>query len=50
LPPFGGNPEIATDEHPLVREKRAERDRAALDLARTTIFAPISGILVNVKL
>jgi len=45
-----GNPEIATDDHPLVREKRAERDRAALDLKRTTVRAPISGIAVNVKL
>ena len=45
-----GNPEIATDDHPLVREKRAERDRAALDLKRTTIAAPIDGIAVNVKL
>lgn len=45
-----GNPDIATDDHPLVREKRAERDRAALDLRRTTIVAPISGTAVNVKL
>ena len=45
-----GNPDIATDDHPLVREKRAERDRAALDLARTTIVAPIGGTAVNVKL
>ncbi len=45
-----GNPDIATDEHPLVRERRAERDRAALDLARTTIAAPIGGTAVNVKL
>ena len=45
-----GNPEIATDDHPLVREKRAERDRAALDLKRTTLAAPIDGIAVNVKL
>jgi membrane fusion protein (multidrug efflux system) len=45
-----GNPEIPADEHPLVREKRAERDRAALDLQRTTILAPISGTAVNVKL
>jgi membrane fusion protein, multidrug efflux system len=45
-----GNPDIATDDHPLVREKRAERDRAALDLKRTTIAAPIDGIAVNVKL
>ena len=45
-----GNPDIATDDHALVREKRAERDRAALDLARTTIRAPVSGTVVNVKL
>lgn len=45
-----GNPNIATDDHPLVREKRAERDRAALDLQRTTVAAPVSGTAVNVKL
>jgi membrane fusion protein (multidrug efflux system) len=45
-----GNPDIATDDHPLVRERKAERDRAALDLARTTIAAPVSGTAVNVKL
>jgi membrane fusion protein, multidrug efflux system len=45
-----GNPNIATDDHPLVRERRAERDRAALDLARTTIAAPVGGTAVNVKL
>lgn len=50
LAALGGNPKIATDDHPLVREKRAERDRAALDLERTTILAPISGTAVNVKL
>ncbi len=47
---LGGNPEISIDEHPLVREKRAERDRAALDLARTTIAAPIGGTVVNMRL
>ena len=50
LAALGGNPDIATDDHPLVREKRAERDRAALDLERTTIVAPIGGTAVNVKL
>ncbi len=47
---LGGDPEIATDRHPLVRDKKADRDRAALDLAHTTIVAPISGVVVNVKL
>jgi membrane fusion protein (multidrug efflux system) len=47
---LGGNPEVATDDHPVVREKLAERDRTALDLRRTTIAAPISGTAVNVRL
>ncbi len=47
---LGGNPDIATDQHPLVRDKKADRDRASLDLAHTTIVAPVSGVAVNVKL
>ncbi len=47
---LGGDPAVPTDEHPLVRDKKADRDRAALDLAHTTLLAPISGIAVNVKL
>jgi membrane fusion protein (multidrug efflux system) len=50
LAALGGNPEVATDDHPLVREKLAERGRAALDLRRTTIAAPIAGTAVNVRL
>jgi membrane fusion protein (multidrug efflux system) len=50
LAALGGNPEIATDDHPLVREKLAERDRAALDLRRTKMVAPIGGTAVNVRL
>ena len=37
---LGGNPARPVDEHPLVREKRAERERAELDLARTVLRAP----------
>lgn len=47
---LGGNPGRPVDEHPLVREKEAERERAALDLARTTVRAPMSGTTVNVRL
>ena len=50
LAALGGDPEMPTDEHPLVREKKAERDSAKLDLERTTIKAPIGGTAVNVKL
>ena len=45
-----GDPERPVDEHPMVREKQAERERAALDLSRTVIRAPLGGTAVNVKL
>jgi membrane fusion protein, multidrug efflux system len=47
---LGGDPDIPTDQHPMVRDKKADRDRASLDLAHTTIAAPIGGVAVNVKL
>jgi membrane fusion protein (multidrug efflux system) len=47
---LGGLPERPVDQHPMVREKQAERDRAALDLERTIIRAPLGGTAVNVKL
>jgi membrane fusion protein (multidrug efflux system) len=47
---LGGDPAIPTDQHPLVRDKKAERDRASLDLAHTAVVAPIGGVAVNVKL
>jgi membrane fusion protein (multidrug efflux system) len=50
LTALGGDPEIPTDQHPMVRDKKADRDRAALDLAHTTLIAPLDGIAVNVKL
>jgi membrane fusion protein (multidrug efflux system) len=45
-----GDAELAVDDHPSVREKLADRDRAALDLARTTITAPTGGTVVNMRL
>jgi membrane fusion protein (multidrug efflux system) len=47
---LGGNPDRPIDEHPLVREKQAERERASLDLARTVVRAPLGGTTVNVRL
>jgi membrane fusion protein (multidrug efflux system) len=47
---LGGNPARPVDEHPLVREKQAECERARLDLERTVVRAPLSGTTVNVRL
>lgn len=44
-----GDPELAVDDHPNVRERLVERDRAALDLARTQIMAPVAGTVVNMR-
>jgi membrane fusion protein (multidrug efflux system) len=45
-----GDPEIPADRHPTVLEALAERDRAALDLGRTTVLAPQGGIVSNIAL
>ncbi len=47
---LAGDPQRPVDAHPMVREKQAERERAQLDLARTTIRAPLGGTVVNVRL
>jgi len=44
-----GDPDLPVDEHPNVRERLVERDRAALDLARTEIKAPVGGTVVNMR-
>ncbi|WP_164156305.1 HlyD family secretion protein, partial [Sandarakinorhabdus rubra] len=38
---------IDVENHPLVREMKALRDRAALDLARSDIRAPANGIVTQ---
>jgi membrane fusion protein, multidrug efflux system len=50
LAALGGDPSLPLDAYPAVREKRALRDSATLDLARTVIKAPVSGTVVNVRL
>jgi membrane fusion protein, multidrug efflux system len=47
---LGGKPDQPTDNYALVREKKASRDRAALDLANTEIKAPADGVVVNLRL
>lgn len=50
LASLGRQPERPIDQHPLVRQKIAERDRASLELDRSVIRSPVDGTAVNVKL
>lgn len=47
---LGGDGELPVDQHPLVLEAKAERDRALLDLKRATVTAPQAGIVTNLEL
>jgi membrane fusion protein (multidrug efflux system) len=47
---LGGDGNIATEDHPRVRQARAARDQADLDLRRTRIVSPASGTLANFEL
>jgi membrane fusion protein (multidrug efflux system) len=46
---LNGDPKLPVEEHHLVRDKTAARERAALDLARTSIRAPTDGVVVNMR-
>ena len=47
LAALGGNPDIATDDHPTVKAALAARDRAQYTLAQTTVTAPADGVLAQ---
>jgi membrane fusion protein (multidrug efflux system) len=42
---LGGNPDIETDKHPTVMAALAAREKAAYDLAQTTVRAPADGVI-----
>ena len=50
LAELGGNVNIRAEQHPKFQAKLAELDRAELDFDRTSILAPSSGVVGNVKL
>ena len=50
LTALNGDPDMPAEQHALVRDKQAARERAALDLARTTVRAPVDGVVVNMRL
>ncbi|MGE8485273.1 MAG: HlyD family secretion protein [Pseudomonas sp.] len=45
---LNGNPDIEADNHPTVREARAQLDEAQLYLSYTTVYAPDDGIVAKV--
>ncbi|WP_019832702.1 HlyD family secretion protein [Sphingomonas sp. PR090111-T3T-6A] len=45
---LNGDPNIAIDRHPTVRDAKAQLDRARLDLSYTRIVAPDDGIVTKV--
>ena len=49
LASLGGNPDIATDQHPLVLEAQAQVDAAALNLSDAVITAPADGYATEVS-
>jgi membrane fusion protein (multidrug efflux system) len=45
---LGGDPDIRTEDHPLVIAALAQRDLASRNLAKTTVVAPVAGIVSQV--
>ena len=48
LASIGGDPNIPTDQHPLVLQAKAQADAAGLDLADTVVRAPANGYVTMV--
>lgn len=48
LASLGGNPNIPTEQHPLVQQAQAQLDQAKLDFSHTIVTAPSNGIVTKV--
>jgi membrane fusion protein, multidrug efflux system len=48
LAKLGGNPDIATTDHPQYRQAQAQVDEAQRQLDHTVVAAPFAGIVTNV--
>mgnify|MGYP003348095996 CR=1 FL=1 len=46
---LAGDPKIRVDDHPRVKQMLASRDEALLNLRRTTIEAPMDGVVSKVQ-
>jgi len=46
---LNGNPDVAVNRHPTVREAQAQLDRARLDLGYSRVVAPDDGIVARVE-
>ncbi|MET0533174.1 MAG: HlyD family secretion protein [Steroidobacter sp.] len=49
LAQLGGDPNIAADDHPNVRQAQAALERAQLNLSYTSVTAPAEGIVTKVE-
>jgi membrane fusion protein (multidrug efflux system) len=48
LAALGGNPDIDTNDHPLVEKAQAQLEQAELDLSDAVVTAPLEGIVSKV--
>lgn len=50
LAALGGDPDLPVEKHPAFRRAMAIREQASVDLARTVVSAPATGVVSNMKL